>query len=289
MESETFSKLTAIQKLIAIYIILNANHEDGTWYDKYNDLEVSVKRGQLIVSRNKIANEWFRNDKDVTEQKIRTTLKRLEKFGFLTIKSTKHYTLLEVHNYNVYQQQENETNQPTNQGLTNAQPRLNQGLTTNKNDKNNKESVVVVNTQAENEIDDVDLIANRFADLKTMQQGRVCYPNTKDYQAITRIVTQGVPTSQTIKLLEQCFEEYETNNPGESIHSFGYCEKYILGEFKKMQQAVRGTSSGTNRTSSPKAPTTSSNRKDSITGGQLGWIGRDNTNTNSNDDGEDVF
>lgn len=138
MKSETFSKLSAIQQLITIYIILNANHEDGIWYDKYKDIEVPVKRGQLVVSRSKIANEWFKGDKEVTEQKVRTTLKKLEKLSFLTIESTNNYTLLEVLNYNVYQAKENETNQVSNQEETKSQPRDNQEKTTNKNDKNDK-------------------------------------------------------------------------------------------------------------------------------------------------------
>jgi uncharacterized phage protein (TIGR02220 family) len=138
MKSDTFSRLTAIQQLITIYIILNANHEDGVWYDKYKDIEVSIKRGQVIVSRNKIANEWFKGDKEVTEQKVRTTLKKLEKLGFLTITSTNNYTVLEVLNYNVYQSKEEEPNQVSNQELTKSQPSNNQVSTTNKNDKNVK-------------------------------------------------------------------------------------------------------------------------------------------------------
>lgn len=139
MQSETFSKLNAIQQLITIYIILNANHEDGVWYDKYKDIEVPIERGQLITSRKKIADEWFKGDKEVTEQKVRTTLKKLEKIGFLTSKSTNSYTLLEVLNYNVYQKKDSETNHVSNQVSTKSQPSLNQVLTTNKNDKNDKE------------------------------------------------------------------------------------------------------------------------------------------------------
>jgi hypothetical protein len=144
MKSETFSKLTAVQKLIAIYIILEANHEDGTWYDKYKDITVPIKRGQAVVSRNKIANEWFKDDKDVTEQKVRTALKKLERFGFLTMKPTSNYTLVEVLNYNVYQSKDKETNQVNNQEETKSQPSDNQVSTTNKNDKNVKEELYIV-------------------------------------------------------------------------------------------------------------------------------------------------
>lgn len=148
MESETFLRLTSTQKLIAIYIVLNTNHQDGIWYDKYKDIEVPIKRGQLIVSRNKIANEWFKGDKEVTEQKVRTTLKKLEKLGFLTSTSTNSYTLLEVLNYSVYQGNGEETSQVSNQVSTKSQPSDNQVSTTNKNvfknelrmDKNEKET-----------------------------------------------------------------------------------------------------------------------------------------------------
>ncbi|RNC62794.1 MAG: hypothetical protein AWM53_02013 [Candidatus Dichloromethanomonas elyunquensis] len=133
LESKTFSKLTAIQKLIAIYIILNANHEDGEWHDSYKNIKVPVKRGQLITSRNKIK-EWFNYDKEITDQKIRTTLNKLTG-EFLTIETTKNYTIITVLNYEVYQKKDKEDNQDINQEITKEQPRTNQGLTTNKNDK----------------------------------------------------------------------------------------------------------------------------------------------------------
>lgn len=138
MESSTFRKLNAIQQLITIYIILNANHEDGVWYDKYKDIEVPVKRGQLITSRNKIANEWFAGEKDITERKVRTTLERLEKYGFLTKQTTSGYTLLTINNYGVYQSKGNENDQANDHEPTRHRPSDDQAMTTNKNDKNVK-------------------------------------------------------------------------------------------------------------------------------------------------------
>ncbi|WP_110931050.1 hypothetical protein [Paenibacillus bouchesdurhonensis] len=138
MESETFSRLTAIQKVIAIYIVLNANHDDGVWYDKYKDIEVEVKRGQLVTSRAKIVNEWFRDDKDVTEMKVRTCLDKLERLGFLTKSTTSNFTLITVLNYEVYQGSDTDDNQEDNQVVTKSQPSVNQAITTNKNDKNVK-------------------------------------------------------------------------------------------------------------------------------------------------------
>jgi hypothetical protein len=138
MESDTFTRLTAIQKVIAIYIVLNANHSDGTWYDKYKGIEVEIKRSQLVTSRNKIVKEWFKNDKDVTEQKVRTCLDKLERLGFLTKCSANDYTIITVLNYEVYQCSDTDDNQEVNQVLTKSQPSSNQAITTNKNVKNVK-------------------------------------------------------------------------------------------------------------------------------------------------------
>lgn len=139
MSSPTFNKLNAIQQLITIYIILNANHEDGVWYDKYKDVEIPVKRGQLITSRNKIANEWFSGEKDITERKVRTTLERLEKYGFLTKQTTKQYTLITICNYSVYQAKENKNDQANDHEPTKQRPSDDQAMTTNKNVKNLEE------------------------------------------------------------------------------------------------------------------------------------------------------
>ncbi|MEJ9220345.1 hypothetical protein [Paenibacillus glucanolyticus] len=138
MQSETFVRLTAIQKLIAIYIILNANHSDGVWIDHYKNIEVPVKRGQLITSRNKIVKEWFNGDKDVTEQKVRTCLDKLERLGFLTKSPANDYTVITVHNYGVYQDSQTDDNQEDNQALTKPKPSINQAITTNKNVENEK-------------------------------------------------------------------------------------------------------------------------------------------------------
>ncbi|MFD2705481.1 conserved phage C-terminal domain-containing protein [Salibacterium lacus] len=140
MESDTFSRLTLVQKLIAIYILLDANYEKSIWYDKYKDVEVEVHRGETVISRNKIANEWFATDKEVTEQKVRTTLRKLEKLNFLTIESTKHYTKLKVHNYDFYQERNDKDNQADNQEETKHQPSDNHKQEEPRRTKN-KESV----------------------------------------------------------------------------------------------------------------------------------------------------
>lgn len=105
-----------------VWLILNARHEDG-WKDGRE-----VKRGQLLVSRQQLAKIW-----KVSEQTTRTILDNLETDRFFTRESTKRGSIITICNYDIYQVNENTTNQEP----ANNQPRANQEPTTNKNERNN--------------------------------------------------------------------------------------------------------------------------------------------------------
>lgn len=100
-----------------IYILLKANSMDREFEG------LTVKRGQLITSRKAI-----HDDTGLSEQTIRTCLKRLANGNEINIKSTKAYTLITVCKYDSY----NVGSKLTNQQLTNNQPTTNQQLTINK-------------------------------------------------------------------------------------------------------------------------------------------------------------
>lgn len=87
-----------------IYLLLNANYEDGSYRG------VEVKRGQILTGRRKLAEKT-----GLSEQQIRNQLNRLKSTNELTIKSTKQYSIIELTNYDHYQQ----TNQQNNQQSTN--------------------------------------------------------------------------------------------------------------------------------------------------------------------------
>ena len=110
-----------------IHLLLKANHRPGKWQG------MEIKRGQLVTGRKKISTET-----GISEQSVRTCLKRLESTNEITIKSTNKFSIITICNYEHYQQRNIGNNQPTNQQLTNNQPTTNQQLTTNKNIKNIK-------------------------------------------------------------------------------------------------------------------------------------------------------
>ena len=106
-----------------LHLLIKANHK--TWYWLWNKIE----RWQLITWREILSKEL-----KLTPQQIRTSLNKLKSTSEITIKTTNKYSLIEITNYNKYQQD----NQQTNQQVTNKQPTDNQQVTTNNNDNNKK-------------------------------------------------------------------------------------------------------------------------------------------------------
>ena len=111
-----------------IYLLINANHEDGNW------MGISIKRGQIVTGRNSLS-----ENTGISSQTIRTCLSRLKSTNEITIKSTNKYSIITITKYDDYQGLILNSNQQTNQPTPNNQPATNQQLTTNKNNKEEKE------------------------------------------------------------------------------------------------------------------------------------------------------
>ena len=106
-----------------MHLILKANHKEK----KYRG--VSIKIGCLMTGR-----ELLSKETGLSEQQIRTCLKRLKSTNEITINSSKQGTIIQVVNYNKYQISTND--------LTDNQPNINRQLTINNNYKNNKEIIL---------------------------------------------------------------------------------------------------------------------------------------------------
>jgi DNA replication protein DnaD len=106
-----------------------ANHQGREW--EFKGEKYKAAPGQFITSLESLAQKC---GKGVSIQNVRTSLKRFEKYDFLTNESTNKNRLITIVNWGFYQFSEDElTSNPTsNQQATNKQ------LTTNKNVKNVK-------------------------------------------------------------------------------------------------------------------------------------------------------
>jgi len=125
LESRAWKSCNHKQKVMLITSLLNANHKDKAWW---NGKEyVDVKKSSFITSRDK-----FARNTDTTPRKVRTFWNKMEKVGFLTIKSTKQYSVVNICNYNIYQD-------PKIYKRPSKRQSSDQAATTNNNDKERKE------------------------------------------------------------------------------------------------------------------------------------------------------
>ena len=127
-----------------IYLLIKASTDNKNWRG------IEIKRGQLVISVATIHKETH-----LSEQTIRTCLKRLISTNEITSKTTNKYTLITICNYESYQEKKEETNKQTNEQfnnqVTNEQQTSNKRLTTSKEIKENKEIKEVVKEKEKKE------------------------------------------------------------------------------------------------------------------------------------------
>ena len=112
-------------KCLFLHLILMANHKDEKWRGNV------IKRGTFVTS---IANLSVQTG--LTFQQVRTSLKKLQKTGDITIKSTNKNTLIMVVKYEFYQSEQQTVIERNNKRVTNNQQSNNKQVTTNNNDNN---------------------------------------------------------------------------------------------------------------------------------------------------------
>jgi hypothetical protein len=139
-QSPMYRALNCKQRDVFIQCLLLANHTENEW--EWGAVIYKIEPGQFITSLESIASVC---SKDVSVQSVRTALLKLERWGFLTNKSTKTGRLISITNWYSYQGTDEPTNKDTNRRLTNGQQTANKHLTANKNVKNVKNEKKVKN------------------------------------------------------------------------------------------------------------------------------------------------
>jgi len=131
-KSKTFNSLNVVQRYIAFSLISMANHKKEKWWDKYQKEFITIERGSFISSVEKIRKSI--RSKSVTTKKVRGLLNILRAMQFLVIKTTKHYSLITIINYDFYQDGDSyRAKERAKQGQSKGKARA-----TNKNGKNGK-------------------------------------------------------------------------------------------------------------------------------------------------------
>jgi len=177
---------------------------------------------------------------DVSEKTISRWIKDLENNGYIKTTRAPHGLIFSVKKSKKFIKRTDKNVSSQDSDKTKMSILLESDQTdlserTDKNVRCNKDITEINKNTTTKENDPIDLIAEKYIDLRTMQEGKAVYPTTKDYEAIAQIIARAVPPVQIIKLLEQCFEEYNKRNPNGSIKAFSYCEKYILDHHAALQ------------------------------------------------------
>ena len=251
---------------------------------------LTIKAGQHLTSVRTIAKNigWYEGAiyKEPNPKTISTILEWLEKQSMIKIdrgKGNRQYTLITLLNWDVYQEKESEGNssETANKHLPDI----------NKNVKKDKEFSAAVNSVPSPEESDgvpttgpqgdsvpsgeisqtseqaVQVLLNRFIQLRAHGFDA----SAKDIDAAYEIMGI-VPAEDALIYLTDCFEQYKPKHSRDKINSLSYCVGFILDKYQKkidsQKLAKRRISDGKvhNRRTGSITP------KDSITGGQTGWI-----------------
>ncbi|MCG7344360.1 hypothetical protein MHZ92_09455 [Sporosarcina sp. ACRSL] len=120
---------TSDQKVILLTLLKMATYKERQW--EWKGKQYSLQPGQLITSLPSLV---LQCGKGVTVQKIRTALKRFERYGFLTDESTNQNRLITIVSWDVYQQNDSFETAVS----TGSQQLENRHVTSNKKVKNEK-------------------------------------------------------------------------------------------------------------------------------------------------------
>lgn len=114
------------------WCLLKANHKKTKF--PFNGEDIELFPGQFISGRNKALEEL----PVLTPQQWRTAIDYLKSTNRIAVNSNNKFSIITILNWNEYQIDNQQSNQP----VTNQQPANNQPITTYKNVKNEKNSIV---------------------------------------------------------------------------------------------------------------------------------------------------
>lgn len=151
------------------HLILSANYIRADWQD------ITISRGQLVTSRQKLAYET-----GLTEKMVRRCLKALEKTGEIQLQSSNKYTLITICKYSEYQG----TGDSIGQHRANTGPAEGlQRATIEEGKKENIGGTIVPSSSPESttpKTDDINLLAFMEFFNKTMQENGAQIPTITD-------------------------------------------------------------------------------------------------------------
>lgn len=125
-----------------IWCLLKATHDD--YIQMIGLQEVELEKGQFIFGRKVAANEL-----KMSESKTYRLIKKLETMQNLNIKANNKYSIVTIENWELYQSDNNNSEQQFEQQMNNKRTTNEQQMNTNKNIKNIKNNKNINNIYSE--------------------------------------------------------------------------------------------------------------------------------------------
>lgn len=255
---------------------------------------LTVEPGQHLTSIRNIAEDvaWYERGilKKPNPKTISNILDWLVQQGMLDCNrglGNRQYTLITLSNWDLYQSNEDEGNaKVTVNGYESKQ-----SADINKNEKNvkNEKNITAADSAYEESTGGVPTTEN--VQLADADQSKGQIPGSSDYERIRDYYMQlavlggfdvkpkdqsyilellgyEVDVDKVLEWLKGCFDDFKPKHPRDKINSFGYCLPIILDKHFAEKEGVKHVNE--HRRGSRKTPT----KNDSITGGQVGWLGR---------------
>ena len=210
MEKVIWQKSTPEQKVVLITILMMANHDKKEW--EWQGKRFEIQAGQFITSLDNLA-----KIAGVSTQNVRTALTKFKKYEFLTNESTKTGRLITVVNWGLYQSEQERPDKASNKDLTKSQQRANKELTTNKNEKNEK-NINSNKTRAREATPKV-----RFADFVSMT-------NDEYASLVTKLGEQGA--KRCIEILDN----YKGSTAKTYANDYRAILNWVIERFRDEQQ-----------------------------------------------------
>lgn len=164
-----------------VHLLLSANFKTTRWRGR------EIPRGSFVTSRAQLSSAT-----GLSEQSVRTCLKRLISTNEITVQSTKEFTIVTICKFDEYQDAVGDSNQldnqEANQRLTNDPPSINQPLTTSKEYK--KERIYIVESPHACARDE--FLINFFSESRSQILAALCMNMNADLETLKRIAKEVV-------------------------------------------------------------------------------------------------
>jgi len=232
LEHELWNDVTTFR--LFTLLVMRASHQDGF---KMNG--VVLNKGQYIRSYSKLCEDLAykegRGLKKLSKSTIMRSIKKLVTNNIITVSETELGTLFTIVKYESYQEfsSDHET-EPRTEEEPIAERRRNESGTKSELYQELKNLRIKEEEEKRASVEH-DLTPFQQIEEKYLSRKGGLMLTPKDSAAIERILKERIPLEDTLKWIDEVFDQYQPKHRADSIKSFAYLESAILDRWHAQQ------------------------------------------------------